>query len=274
MLDIKLLRKDIKTICENLARRGYQLNIQEYTQLDERWRKLQQQTQELQAQRNSLSKQIGQAKSRGENADNLMTQVNSFSEELKACEAQLSILDEEFRSFLLTIPNLLHESVPNGTSETDNRTVRKWGEPRTFNFKPKDHVELGEMQGWMDFEGASKMSGARFVVLKGPLSKLHRALSQFMLDLHTQEHGYEECYVPYLVHPAALIGTGQLPKFKADLFSIEGEDQFTLIPTAEVPLTNLVREQILSKDDLPKKFTAHTPCFRSEAGSYGKDTRG
>ncbi|HLD16640.1 MAG TPA: serine--tRNA ligase [Coxiellaceae bacterium] len=273
MLDIKKLRTDLNAVCSNLLQRGFKLDIEHFVQLEDKRGDIQRQTQELQAERNKLSKAIGQAKAKGEEASELLQQANAFGDQLTQLEQQLSDIQEALEQFLLGIPNLLHETVPEGKSETSNVEVRQWGKPTPFSFTPKDHVGIGEQWGYMDFAAAAKLSGARFVVLKGPLAKLHRVLGQFMLNHHTEHHGYEECYVPFLAQSDCFVGTGQLPKFKEDLFAVS-DHNFYLIPTAEVPVTNLVRDEILSLDNLPLKRTAQTPCFRSEAGSYGKDTRG
>ncbi len=274
MIDPKLLRNHLTEVVQALSRRGYSLDVEYYTQLEEQRKNVQDLTQQLQNRRNQASKAIGVAKAQGKDTHGLMQEVALISDELKSNEAKLEELLKQLEAFQLEIPNLLHESVPPGKSEADNQEIRRWGEPKSFDFKPLDHIELGENSRLMNFEEASKLSGARFVVLHGALAKLQRALGQFMLDLHTQEHGYEEVYVPYLVRSACLYGTGQLPKFKEDLFSIEGDKDLSLIPTAEVSVTNLAREFIFNEEELPKKWTALTPCFRSEAGAYGKDTRG
>ncbi|MCU0835182.1 MAG: serine--tRNA ligase [Chromatiaceae bacterium] len=274
MLDPRLLRSDTAWVAEQLARRGLVLDVPQLEALEARRKAIQVRTQELQGERNSRSKAIGKAKAAGQDIAPLLAEVTDLGERLKAAEAELDALQEELRTIALGLPNLPHQSVPDGRDEADNREERRWGEPRAFDFDPKDHVDLGLPTGWMDFDAAAKLAGARFVVLSGPLARLHRALIQLMLDVHTAEHGYTEVYVPYLVNADSLYGTGQLPKFEADLFKVPGERDFYLIPTAEVPVTNLVRELIVEADDLPRKWVAHTPCFRSEAGSYGKDTRG
>ena len=274
MLDPKLLRQDIQAVTTGLARRGFQFDFEYFASLDEKRKNLQDLTQQLQNKRNQASKAIGMAKAQGNDASSLLKEMALVGDELKSCEQQLEGLVNELNEFQLTIPNLLHESVPDGKSEADNKEVRRWGEPAQFPFKALDHIELGERNHLIDFEAAAKMSGARFVVLHGRLAKLQRALGQFMLNLHTTEHGYQEVYVPYLVRSHCLYGTTQLPKFKEDLFAIAGEQDLSLIPTAEVSVTNLARETIFNDEELPKKWTALTPCFRSEAGSYGKDTRG
>ncbi|SDH36914.1 serine--tRNA ligase [Propionivibrio dicarboxylicus] len=276
MLDIQLLRTQIDVVCERLATRGYTLDTATFQTLEAERKTLQTRTQDLQASRNSLSKQVGQLKSKGEDASAVMAEVAALKSELEANEARLGELLKELEGFVATIPNLPQESVPVGKSEGDNVEVHRWGAPRQFDFAVKDHVDIGEGLGQIDFAAAAKISGARFSLLKAGIARLHRALSQFMLDVHTTEHGYTEVYTPYLVNSASMFGTGQLPKFEADLFKILRPDAepLYLIPTAEVPVTNLVRDEILAHDALPLKLVCHTPCFRSEAGSYGKDTRG
>ena len=276
MLDIQLLRNNIDEVSERLAGRGYSLDVDAFQKLEAERKTLQTRTQDLQASRNSLSKQIGMLKGKGEDASPVMAQVATLKEELEANEARLGELLKEFDAFVATIPNLPQASVPVGRSEADNVEVSRWGTPRSFDVPVKDHVDLGEGLGQLDFATAAKIAGARFSLLKGPLARLHRALAQFMLDVHTEEHGYTEVYAPYLVNAASMTGTGQLPKFEADLFKILRPDAepLYLIPTAEVPVTNIVRDEILAQEALPLKFVCHTPCFRSEAGSYGKDTRG
>ena len=276
MLDIQLLRNNIDEVSERLAGRGYVLDVATFQTLESERKILQTRTQDLQANRNSISKQIGMLKGKGEDASAVMAQVATLKEELEANEARLGELLKEFDAFVATIPNLPQASVPVGRSEADNVEVSRWGTPRSFDFPVKDHVDLGEGLGQLDFATAAKIAGARFSLLKGPLARMHRALAQFMLDVHTEEHGYTEVYAPYLVNAASMTGTGQLPKFEADLFKILRPDAepLYLIPTAEVPVTNIVRDEILAQEALPLKFVCHTPCFRSEAGSYGKDTRG
>jgi len=276
MLDIQLLRNNIDAVSDRLATRGYTLDTATFQKLESERKTLQTCTQELQASRNSLSKQIGQLKSKGEDASAVMSEVSALKDELDANEVRLGELLKEFDAFVATIPNMPQESVPVGKSEVDNVEVHRWGTPRTFDFTVKDHVDLGEALGQLDFATAAKIAGARFSLMKGPLARLHRAIAQFMLDVHTEEHGYVEIYAPYLVNAASMTGTGQLPKFEADLFKILRPDAepLYLIPTAEVPVTNIVRDEILAQDALPLKMVCHTPCFRSEAGSYGKDTRG
>ncbi|MFU8821684.1 MAG: serine--tRNA ligase [Gammaproteobacteria bacterium] len=270
MLDPKLLRNDLDGTARALQRRGYSLDTARFAALEERRKALQVRTDELRNERNTRSKAIGQAKASGQDAAPLLAEVADLGDRLKAAETELAEVQVELEAALYDLPNLLDASVPDGADENANREVRRWGEPRQFGFDPKDHVDLG----LLDFEAAAKISGARFVVLRGALARLHRALIQFMLDLHTGEHGYTEIYAPYIVKGQSLVGTGQLPKFRADLFALEGEQDFYLIPTAEVPVTNLVRDSILPAEELPLRMTGHTPCFRSEAGSHGKDTRG
>lgn len=274
MLDPKLFRNDIENVCAQLQKRGYTFPVADYQALEAKRHKVQITTQELQTKRNQLSKSIGQAKAKGEDIQPILAEVGSLGDDLKAAEQELNTVTQQLDDLLLGVPNLPCDSVPVGKSEDENVKVREWGTPKTFDFAVKDHVEIGERQGGIDFEAAAKISGSRFVVLRQKVARLHRALAQFMLDLHTKEHGYNEVYVPYMVHANALKGTGQLPKFKEDLFEIEGEWPFYLIPTAEVPTTNLVREMILEAAEVPLKFVAQTPCFRSEAGSYGRDVRG
>lgn len=301
MLDIQLLRADLPNVARLLATRGHIFPIAEFNTLEAERKLLQTRTQELQARRNDTSRRIGNAKGRCEDVAPILAEITNLGDELKQVEAQLEQIQTTLQQILLQTPNLPHDSVPDGNSEADNREVRRWGTPRAFNFAVRDHVSIGESLGLLDFQTAAKLSGARFSLMKGKLARLHRALSQFMLDTHTEEHGYMEAYVPYLVNAESLRGTGQLPKFKEDLFetrrpgfktterllpnedyqrgSPSGESLFEhdylyLIPTAEVPLTNTVRDQIIASESLPIKLTAHTPCFRSEAGSYGRDTRG
>lgn len=274
MIDPKLLRQDPDLIVAEAKRHNVQIDITHYKTLEASRKTLQDKTQELQAKRNNHAKQVGIAKSKGEDVTALLAETANLGDTLKQHEIELEKIQAALTAFQLQIPNILDQSVPNGASENDNVEIRKWGTPKTFSFTPKDHVDLGLRDAQMDFDAAAKISGARFVVLRGKLAKLQRALAEFMLDLHTEEHGYTEMYVPYLVHADALVGTGQLPKFAEDFFSIKGEQDFTLIPTAEVALANLVRDQIIDPVQLPMKFVAHSPCFRSEAGSYGKDTRG
>ncbi|MDR0578509.1 MAG: serine--tRNA ligase [Candidatus Accumulibacter sp.] len=276
MLDIQLLRADIDAVRARLATRGYTLDAAAFQKLEAGRKTLQTRTQDLQAARNSLSKRIGLLKGKGEDASAAMAEVAALKDELEANERRLAGLLGELEAFVATIPNLPREDVPVGKSEADNVELKKWGAPRAFDFPARDHVDLGEGLGQMDFATAAKIAGARFSLLKGPVARLHRAIAQFMLDVHTGEHGYTEIYAPYLVNPDSMFGTGQLPKFEADLFKVlrADADPLYLIPTAEVPVTNIVRDEILPLDALPLKFVCHTPCFRSEAGSYGKDTRG
>jgi seryl-tRNA synthetase len=274
MLDPKLLRSDPAAVAANLARRGVALDVARLNALEETRKKWQVRADELRNERNVHAKTVGKAKAQGQDIAPLLKQVEDLGAELANAEAELATVQAQLDELVLGLPNMLHASVPDGRDESSNAEVRRWGEPRSFDFKPRDHVELGEKLGQMDFAAAGKISGARFTVLTGPLARLHRALIQFMLDLHTGEHGYKETYVPYLVNAQALLGTGNLPKFEADLFALKGESGFYLIPTAEVPVTNLARESIIEAASLPLRFAAHTPCFRSEAGSYGKDTRG
>ena len=274
MLDPRLLRAELQLVAEQLARRGLELDTGRLDALEAKRKELQVQTQELQSQRNSRSKSIGKAKASGEDIQPLLAEMDDLGSRLKTAEAGLASLQDELREIALGLPNLPDASVPDGASEDDNREERRWGTPRVFDFEAKDHVDLGAAAGWMDFDAAAKLSGSRFVVLSGPLARLHRALIQFMLNTHTTEHGYTEAYVPYLVNADSLRGTGQLPKFEEDLFKVPGERDLYLIPTAEVPVTNMVRDLIVDAAYMPRKWVAHTPCFRSEAGSYGKDTRG
>ncbi|WCM87377.1 serine--tRNA ligase [Acidovorax sp. NCPPB 3576] len=286
MLDILLLRKDLDSAIARLETRKKPqafLDVEAFQSLESERKTLQTRTEELQARRNTLSKQIGQLKSKGENADAVMAEVGSLKSELETSAARLEQLQGELHALLLAVPNLPHESVPLGADEAGNVEVRRWGTPRAFDFAAKDHVDVGTPLG-LDFDMGVKLSGSRFTVMKGPIARLHRALSQFMLDVQTQEHGYTECYVPYAVNADSLRGTGQLPKFEGDLFAAKkgGQDgepvpdhaALYLIPTSEVPLTNFVRDVVVPESDLPIRLTAHTPCFRSEAGSYGRDTRG
>lgn len=274
MLDQKLIRQNIDTVAQQLARRGYTLDAARIAALEAQRKDVQVRTQQLQNERNTKSKAIGQAKAKGQDAAPLLAEVAHLGDALKQAEEGLAQVQAELDAMLLGVPNIPHASVPDGRDENDNVEIRRWGEPRTFDFEPKDHVDLGAGLGLMDFDAAAKIAGSRFVTLSGPLAALHRALIQFMLNLHTREHGYTEVYVPYLANKDSFQGTGQLPKFEADLFAIRGEQGYYLVPTAEVPVTNLVRDEIVEADRLPLCYTAHTPCFRSEAGSYGKDTRG
>ena len=284
MLEIQQLRTDLDNVIRQLAKRGYAFPAEAFNALEAERKIIQTRTQELQAQRNAASKKIGQAKSKGEDVSMMMSEVAHLGDALKQAEVQLEHIQNSLQKILLEIPNLPHASVPEGKDETHNVQIRRWGEPRSFDFAIKDHVSIGEDLGLLDFETAAKLSGARFSLMKGGLARLHRALAQFMLDTHTQEHDYMETYVPYLVSRESLRGTGQLPKFEADLFAVNAGDtdnsttgnppEFHLIPTAEVPITNMVRDEIVPLQALPLKYVAHTPCFRSEAGSYGRDTRG
>jgi len=294
MIDPKLLRSDPEAVARNLARRGHTLDVDAFRALEEKRKSWQIESDRLRAERNANAKAVGMAKGKGEDAAPLLARGEALTGELAAAERELTVVQEALESWQLGLPNLLHESVPEGRSEADNREERRWGEPRRLDFEPKDHVQIGERLRGLDFEAAARISGARFVVMRGQMSRLHRALAQFMLDLHTREHGYTEVYVPYLVQGQALLGTGQLPKFEEDLFKVSGKSEgravpdaqtplanaqpvshtYYLIPTAEVPVTNLVREQIVPAESLPLKFVCHTPCFRSEAGAAGKDTRG
>ncbi|SDS84547.1 seryl-tRNA synthetase [Pseudomonas sp. Z003-0.4C(8344-21)] len=276
MLDSKLLRSNLQDVADRLASRGFALDTARIEALEEQRKTVQTRTEALQAERNARSKSIGQAKQRGEDIAPLMADVERMAGELSAGKVELDAIQTELDAILLGIPNLPHESVPVGKDEDDNVEVRRWGTPTQFDFEVKDHVALGEKFGWLDFETAAKLSGARFALLRGPIARLHRALAQFMINLHVNEHGYEEAYTPYLVQAPALQGTGQLPKFEEDLFKIarEGEADLYLIPTAEVSLTNIVAGEIVDSKLLPIKFVAHTPCFRSEAGASGRDTRG
>ena len=273
MLDPQVLRNDIEQVAKALTKRGFTLDIAAIETLEEKRKAIQVKTQELQQQRNTRSKDIGKAKAQDEDIQPLLDEVASLGGELKSSEDELTEIQKELNEIVMGIPNILHESVPEGESEEDNEEVRRWGEPKVFNFTVKDHVDLGESTGLLDFEAGARITGSRFLVMQGAIARLHRALIQFMLDIHTSEHGYTELNVPYLVNADSLRGTGQLPKFDEDLFHIE-EHGFYLIPTAEVPVTNLVRDQILSAETMPRRYVCHTPCFRSEAGSYGKDTRG
>ena len=277
MLDAKLFRADLESLAKELARRDYVLDTDVVNSLEQHRRDLQTKTQELQNQRNQRSKEIGAAKARGDDIEPLLAEVNDMGDELKRCEQDLAELQGKLQAISLSVPNLLDGSVPEGKSEDNNVEMRRWGEPRDFDFDPLDHVDLtGDLsrEGALDFDSGVLLTGSRFTVMRNEIARLHRALAQFMLNLHTTEHGYTELNVPFIVNSDSLTGTSQLPKFAEDLFALEGDSGYYLIPTSEVPLTNLVRDKILSPDDLPIKMTAHTPCFRSEAGSYGKDTRG
>lgn len=279
MIDIQLLRKDIDSVAARLAGRKFKLDVAAFNALEAERKQIQSSTEDLQNKRNTLSKQIGALKGKGEDTSAVMAEVAGIGDELKASAARLDVLQTKISEFMLSIPNLPHESVPVGTDEAGNVELRKVGTPRSFDFEIRDHVDVGAALG-LDFDVAAKITGSRFSVMKGGIARLHRALAQFMLDTHTAEHGYTECYTPYIVNADSLQGTGQLPKFEADLFAVkkggqEGEGEaLYLIPTAEVPLTNIVRDEIVAGDALPIRMTAHSPCFRSEAGSYGRDTRG
>jgi seryl-tRNA synthetase len=275
MLDTKLLRTDSEAVARNLARRGFVLDVVRFRALEERRKAAQVAADETRSARNTHAKKVGMAKGKGEDITGLLAEGDTLARRLEGLDRELAAVQAEFDELVLGLPNVLHESVPDGRDETANLEVRRWGTPRAFDFTPLDHVAIGEKLAQMDFEAAGRISGARFVVLKSGMARLHRALIQFMLDLHTAQHGYTEVYVPYLVARQSLVGTGQLPKFEADLFRVVGgESEFFLIPTAEVPVTNLARDSILEANTLPRRYAAHTPCFRSEAGSYGKDTRG
>tara|TARA_Y100001001_G_scaffold24824_1_gene20903 strand:+ start:980 stop:2257 length:1278 start_codon:yes stop_codon:yes gene_type:complete len=274
MLDPKLLRGDLDTLAQRLATRGYSLDSEALGSLESRRRELQTETERLQNERNTRSKAIGKAKAAGEDIQPLLDEVSDLGERLDAAKVALAEVQGQWEDIAAGIPNLPHTSVPEGASEDDNVEVSRWGNPGEYAFEVKDHVDLGAKKGDLDFEVAAKLTGARFAVMRGPIARLHRALTQFMLDKQTLEHGYEECYVPYMVNRDSLYGTGQLPKFGEDLFKLDDEREFHLIPTAEVPLTNLLRGEIVDAGALPLKLTAHTPCFRSEAGSHGRDTRG
>jgi seryl-tRNA synthetase len=274
MIDPKFLRQSAHDVAANLARRGFDFDADGYVELDERRKSLQVETEQLRGDKNASAKSIGKAKAQGEDIEPLLAAVKELGDKLDANEDELSEVQAALRDIELGLPNLIADDVPAGNDEDDNTEVRRWGEPRKFDFEPKDHVELGETLGQLDFEAASRISGSRFAVMQGPLARMQRALIQFMLDTHASEHGYTEAYVPYLVQAQALVGTGQLPKFEADLFKTETETPYYLIPTAEVPVTNLVRDSIVDAARLPTRIVAHTPCFRSEAGSYGQDTRG
>ncbi len=275
MIDLQQLRRDAASVAARLAARGFAFDLQGFEALESRRKTVQTRTEGLQARRNALSKAIGQAKAKGESAEQPMAEVAAIADALAADSAELAAIQAEMDAFVLSVPNLPHETVPTGRSADDNREVRRWGEPGTFDFEPRDHVAVGQALG-LDFETAAKLSGARFVVMRGPVARLHRALAQLMLELHTTRHGYEECVTPYLVNPASMRGTGQLPKFEEDSFKVpRGDaDPLYLIPTSEVSLTNFYRDEIVPVDRLPIRLTAHTPCFRSEAGAAGKDTRG
>jgi len=274
MLDPRIVRSELDEVASQLARRGFELDKAAFAELEAKRRDVQARTQTLQSERNSRSKMIGQAKARGEDIAPLLAEVDSFGDELKRMEGELDGIQTALEEILLGVPNLLDAEVPEGRDENQNVEIHRWGTPRVFDFEIKDHIAIGAGLGGMDFESATKIAGARFVTLKGHISRLQRALTQFMLDLHSEQHGYLETYVPLMVNADSLRGTGQLPKFEADLFKLETDPPYYLIPTAEVPVTNLVRNEIVEAAALPLRFVCHTPCFRSEAGSYGKDTRG
>lgn len=274
MLDSKLLRSDIQLTAKLLKKRGFDLDIQQLESLEASRKALQIETEQLQNERNTQSKAIGQAKAKGEDVQPLLDKVAGLGVQLKEKAQALEAVQETLQSYIATIPNIPHESVPEGNSEEDNVEIRQWGTPPSFDFTPKDHVDLGEGLGGMNFDAGAKLAGARFVVMQGAIAKLHRALAQFMLDVHTGEHGYTEINVPYLVNSDSMFGTGQLPKFSEDSFHLEGEKDLWLIPTAEVPVTNMARDEIIPDEQLPTKYACYSACFRSEAGSYGKDTRG
>ncbi|MCE9662705.1 serine--tRNA ligase [Halomonas sp. M5N1S17] len=274
MLDPKLLRSDLEMVAQRLAKRGFTLDTARLEALESRRREIQTETETLQNERNTRSKSIGQAKAQGEDIQPLLAEVSDLGDRLDAAKVRLAEVQAEWDELISGLPNLPHESVPEGESEEENVELHRWGTPKTFDFTVRDHVDLGGLLGNLDFELATKLTGARFAVMRGPIARLHRALTQFMLDKQTLEHGYEECYVPFMVNEASLYGTGQLPKFGEDLFRLDDERGYHLIPTAEVPLTNFARDEILPHKALPVKLTAHTPCFRSEAGSHGRDTRG
>ncbi len=274
MLDPKLIRTELPFVAEQLEKRGFQLDVDKLQALEQQRKACQVKTEALQSERNTRSKSIGKAKAAGEDIQPLLDEVAGLGEKLDAAKTELQQIQQQLDELLLGVPNLLHDSVPVGRDENDNVEIRRWGEPGQFDFEVRDHVDLGERNGWLDFETASKLTGSRYVVMRGAMARLHRALTQFMLDVHTREHGYEEVYVPYIVNRDSLRGTGQLPKFEEDLFCVDRDAGHYLIPTAEVPVTNIARGEIIDAERLPLKMTSHTPCFRSEAGSYGKDTRG
>lgn len=274
MLDPKNIRSNPEEVAQLLTIKGYQFPVDEFNALEIQRREVQVEAERLQSERNTRSKNIGKAKAAGEDIQPLLAEVSTLGEQLDSAKEQLKTVQDKMDALLMGMPNIPHESVPPGVTEDDNIEIRKWGEPTAQDFEPKDHVDLGEQNGGLDFASASKITGARFAVLRGGIARMHRALIQFMLDTHTAEHGYEETYVPYLVNADSLRGTGQLPKFEEDLFKVPGERDYYLIPTAEVPVTNIVRDEIIDAAQMPLKFVAHTPCFRSEAGSHGRDTRG
>ncbi|MBU2712237.1 serine--tRNA ligase [Zooshikella harenae] len=278
MLDPKLVRTNPEELAKQLKNRGFELDVSSIQSLESRRKSIQVRTQQLQNERKVESKKFGELKKRGEDVAPLKAKMDQLSQEVKTAETELAEVQEEFNKLLLQIPNIPDEAVPVGETEDDNQEIRRWGEPKSFSFTAKDHVDLGAQHQRMDFERAAKITGSRFITMKGPIARLHRALAQFMLDTHTQKHGYQEIYVPYMVNADSLLGTGQLPKFEEDLFKVDrGDDTlqpYYLIPTSEVPVTNMVRDEIVAADQLPLKFVCHTPCFRSEAGSAGRDTRG
>ena len=274
MLDPKLIRSDLNEVAEQLKKRNFILDVEVLENLEGKRKACQVATESFQNERNTKSRSIGKAKSAGEDIQPLLDEVAGLGEKLDAAKADLAEVQQQIDTIIMGIPNLLHDSVPVGKNEDDNVEIRRWGEPKSFDFEVKDHVDLGVANSWLDFETASKLTGSRYVVMHGQMAKLHRALTQFMLDVHTTEHGYTEVYVPYIVNSDSLRGTGQLPKFEEDLFCVDKETGHYLIPTAEVPVTNIARDEILDASQVPMKMTSHTPCFRSEAGSYGKDTRG
>ena len=274
MLDPKLIRSDLKGVAEQLKKRNFELDVATLDELENKRKACQVETENLQNERNTKSKSIGKAKAAGEDIQPLLDEVAGLGDKLDAAKSELADIQQKIDDIIMGIPNLLHESVPVGKDEDDNVEIRRWGEPRSYDFEVKDHVDLGAVNGWLDFETASKLTGSRYVVMRGQMARLHRALIQFMLDVHTTEHGYTEVYVPYIVNSDSLRGTGQLPKFEEDLFCVDKEAGHYLIPTAEVPVTNIARDEIIDASQIPLKMTSHTPCFRSEAGSYGKDTRG
>ncbi|WP_432473809.1 serine--tRNA ligase [Amphritea sp. HPY] len=274
MLDPKYIRTNPEEVAQLLAIKGYTFPVEQFNALENQRREVQVEAEQLQSERNTRSKNIGKAKAAGEDIQPLLAEVSQLGDKLDAAKERLNEVQEQMDALLMGMPNLPHESVPPGATEDDNVELRTWGVPAELDFEPKDHVDLGELSGGLDFGTAAKITGARFAVLRGGIARLHRALTQFMLDTHTAEHGYQETYVPYLVNADSLRGTGQLPKFEEDLFKVPGERDYYLIPTAEVPVTNIVRDEIVDAADMPLKFVAHTPCFRSEAGSHGRDTRG
>ncbi|MDH3562995.1 MAG: serine--tRNA ligase, partial [Gammaproteobacteria bacterium] len=274
MLDPKQLRSHLDESARKLARRGYKLDTTVLADLEDKRKRVQVVAQQFQAERNAKSKMVGVAKSKGEDTSRLMQEVANIGAALTQSENELAQIQNDINEIALGIPNIPHDSVPDGKDETENKEIRHWGEPRQFEFTPKEHIELGEKLDMLDLDTAAKIAGARFAVMNGALARLHRVLIQFMLDLHTREHGYTETYVPYMVNAESLRGTGQLPKFEQDLFALNGEPRYYLIPTAEVPVSNIVRDVIIDAGYMPRKYVCHTPCFRSEAGSYGKDTRG